>query len=193
MKKDFRPAMTTADDGSVLGMFPCKTIEGRGAPVFRMIGENHTIGSAERCHGFTQPTVGKKITKDIGATGIDEHDVEIPMQPTMLEAIIKDDAIERPRRGLESAENHAGPVGTDENRDTWKTFLIFTSFIRSTGGPGTVPPQSDGRLPPSGDDCLCDSPGERSLAGAANGEIAHGNDRNRNTGASSQTVPEMDE
>jgi len=153
-------------------------------------GQDHGVGSAEGCERFPEESAGKDPVAAEGIRGVDRHDVEVPPQPPMLEAVVEDDHIgpELPGPPGRRRSIPIGDVGHAGQHDRQ-----LRSLVADPGPAGRVPSADHRRLQALPGEMPRDPGHQRGFAGASERQIADRHDRqvSRPTGKEPEVVEQV--
>jgi len=157
-----KPSDSGANGGSLVG------IDHVGS------GEDHGVGAAQSGEGFSQRAAGKDVFEAERFEGVDENDVEIAVDATMLEGIVEEDHLAA--EFFDGDGRGADSIGVLQVGNVGQLVFEFNGFVVAASGFGAVAAADKGDTHA----LVSEEPGDpcnhRRLAGSAEGEIADADD-----------------
>ncbi len=104
--------------------------------------QDHDVGPPQRANRLAEQAAGQQSSQPERIEGIDQHQVEVAREPTMLEAVV-----EHQQLGLELLDRDPGQIGRGRASWRWGTSGRFSSRTRpSSLSPCDLPvaPAEDG-------------------------------------------------
>ena len=100
-------------------------------PIGRRFGDHDSIGPRERGHRLPEAPQGGKMATAPRITGIDQHEIEVPLEPEMLKPIVKQHHVGTQALSLGPA---AGAVRIDDHRHTREAACHLQRLVTDLGG-----------------------------------------------------------
>ena len=152
-------------------------------------GDHHDVGALQRTGWLTQPPVGQEISVKTGTHRVDQNDVEIPMEPSMLKTIVENQDVEASGVVLQHPSGDTGAIGADEKRKFRMSKSILGRLVGPPRSLGSIPTQGDRGTGATIPKCLSQMAADRGLAGTAHGQVADGYDRHVQTRHTATKLP----
>jgi hypothetical protein len=144
-------------------------------PLDRIVrsGDHHGISTLQGTRRFPQPTVRKEVAVQTGPHGVNQNDVEITMDSSMLEPVIENEHIEGSRIVMKHLSCDTDSISTDQKRESWMSKSILSRLVGTSGSIGSIAAQGYRGAGPS----LLKGSGEmtadRGFPGTPDGQVAH--------------------
>ena len=151
--------------------------------------DHHDVRTLQGTRWFTQPAVRQKITIETRSHGVDQDDIEIPVESSMLKTIVENQDVETAGILLQHPSGDAGAVGTHEKRKSRMSKSILRCFVGPPGAITPIPSQGDRGTGTAVFKCLGQVTAYRRLPRAPDGQVAHGNHRNLQTRGAAKKLP----